>query len=312
MNDSIIVDHLTKHYRDNDEAGLHGIDFAVPTGTICGLLGPNGAGKSTTVKILSTLTRVDSGSATVAGFDVRTQASDVRASIGMVGQNAAVDEILTGRQNLVMFGRLTHRSARTARLHADEALERFGLTAAAERPVGTYSGGMRRRLDLAVSLMSDPPVLFVDEPTTGLDPSARRDVWSAIRARADAGCTVLLTTQYLEEADELADSIVMLQAGRVVAQGTPTELKTEAGANWMDVTFDTVDHARRAVAVVDGVLETEDKKVRIPLQNRGTEVLHMADILRDHALDPVDIAIRQPTLDEVFFRLTEQTHGGAA
>nr|BFE81356.1 hypothetical protein GCM10020093_039570 [Planobispora longispora] len=216
-------------------AGLNGFDLRVPAGSVCGLLGPNGAGKTTAVRILSTLLDMDAGRASVAGFDVRTQGRRVRERIGLVGQYAAVDEILTGRQNLVMFGRLNHLPVAAARRRADELLERFSLTEAAGRPAGGYSGGMRRRLDLAASLIVSPPVLFVDEPTTGLDPAARQEVWTAVRELVDAGTTVLLTTQYLEEADRLADRICMLGAGRVVAEGAPTSSSPPSagtGSTW--------------------------------------------------------------------------------
>lgn len=212
-----------------DIIGLDGFDLDVPAGTVCGLLGPNGAGKTTAVRILTTLLRPDSGQAQVAGFDVLREPRQVRYRIGVVGQNASLDEVLSGRENLVMFGRLLHLSGAAARGRAEELLEQFDLTAAASRSVADYSGGMRRRLDLGASLILSPPVLFLDEPTTGLDPRARIDVWASIRSLVGAGTTVLLTTQYLEEADQLCDQIALIDAGRVIAHGTPDELKAKVG-----------------------------------------------------------------------------------
>src|SRR5712691_2450418 len=233
---AIAAHGVRKHYAGAKAGtGLNGFDLEVQSGTVCGLLGPNGAGKTTAVKILSTLLELDDGQACVAGFDVTTQARQVREHIGLVGQYAAVDEILTGRQNLVMFARLNHLSGHQAELRADALLEQFALTEAGKTPVSTFSGGMRRRLDLAASLIVSPSVLFVDEPTTGLDPAGRREVWTAIRSLVEAGTTVLLTTQYLEEADQLAHRISMLKEGRVIAEGTPDSLKSALGGDWLDI-----------------------------------------------------------------------------
>jgi ABC-2 type transport system ATP-binding protein len=218
---------LRKRY--GDRTALDGFDLSVRAGTVCGLLGPNGAGKTTAVRILTTLLRPDAGRAYVDGCDALADPRAARYRIGLVGQNASVDEILSGRQNLVMFARLYHLPTTTARRRADELLERFDLTEAADESVADYSGGMRRRLDLATSLLLAPPVLFLDEPTTGLDPRARMDVWASIRSLVGSGTTVLLTTQYLEEADQLADQIAVIHAGRVVAEGTPDELKAKVG-----------------------------------------------------------------------------------
>jgi ABC-2 type transport system ATP-binding protein len=218
---------LRKRY--GDRVALDGFDLRVRPGTVCGLLGPNGAGKTTAVRILTTLLRADAGQAWVAGQDVIHQPRQVRYRIGLVGQHASVDEILTGRQNLEMFGRLGHLTARAARKRAGDLLDQFGLAEAADRSVAGYSGGMRRRLDLATSLILAPAVLFLDEPTTGLDPAARIDVWTRIRDLVGTGTTVLLTTQYLEEADQLADQIAVIDAGRIVAEGTPDELKAKVG-----------------------------------------------------------------------------------
>jgi ABC-2 type transport system ATP-binding protein len=227
--DDWAIQAIGLHKRYRDATALDGFDLRVRSGTVCGLLGPNGAGKTTAVRILSTLLRPDAGQAHVAGCDALADPRAVRYRIGLVGQHASVDEILSGRQNLVMFAKLYHLPAAAARRRADELLEQFDLTAVAGRSVAEYSGGMRRRLDLATSLLLSPPVLFLDEPTTGLDPRARIEVWTSIRSLVGAGTTVLLTTQYLEEADQLADRIAVIDAGRVVAEGTPDELKAKVG-----------------------------------------------------------------------------------
>jgi ABC-2 type transport system ATP-binding protein len=225
-----VVEVRGVHKRYGEVRALRGVDLAVPAGSVCGLLGPNGAGKTTVVRILATLTRPDAGTATVAGYDVVRQPDEVRYRIGLAGQHAAVDEKLTGRDNLRMFGRLYHLPHRVARQRADELLEQFDLTGAARRVVRTYSGGMRRRLDIAASLIVAPAVLFLDEPTTGLDPRSRGDVWRSIRDLVAGGTTVLLTTQYLDEADQLADRIAVLDAGKVIAAGTPAQLKASVPA----------------------------------------------------------------------------------
>ncbi|MER5621508.1 ATP-binding cassette domain-containing protein [Streptosporangium sp. NPDC002544] len=311
---AIAAHDVRKNYAGAAEGtGLNGFDLEVAAGTVCGLLGPNGAGKTTAIRILSTLLRPDSGRASVAGFDVRTQARQVRERIGLVGQYAAVDEILSGRQNLVMFGRLNHLSAAGARRRAGELLERFSLADAGAKPVGEYSGGMRRRLDLAASLIVAPRVLFVDEPTTGLDPAARQEVWSAIRDLVGSGTTVLLTTQYLEEADRLADRITMLGAGRVVTEGTPEELKSAIGGDWLDLVLaDPADVARAealAARVASGgiLVDAESRRVSIPVAERTRALVTMATALGDAGIEPVDVTLRRPTLDEVFLHLT----GGA-
>ncbi|GAA3015252.1 ATP-binding cassette domain-containing protein [Streptosporangium longisporum] len=308
---AIVADGLRKGYAGAPPGtGLNGFDLEVAAGTVCGLLGPNGAGKTTAVRILATLLRPDGGRASVAGFDVRTDARRVRERIGLVGQYAAVDEILSGRQNLEMFGRLNHLSAAQARSRAGELLERFSLADAGPRSVGGYSGGMRRRLDLAVSLIVAPPVLFVDEPTTGLDPAARRQVWAAVRDLVDAGTTVLLTTQYLEEADRLADRIVMLGAGRVVAEGTPEELKSALGGDWLDVVLADAGDAEttRALAarVASGEVQVDAGacRVSVPVSERTRALVTLVTALGDAGVEPVDVTLRRPTLDEVFLHLT--------
>jgi ABC-2 type transport system ATP-binding protein len=292
---------------------LNGFDLDVPPGTVCGLLGPNGAGKTTAVKVLSTLLALEQGRASVAGFDVTRQPRQVRENIGLVGQYAAVDEILTGRQNLVMFGKLCHLSSRQAQRRADELLERFGLTDAGKLPVSKYSGGMRRRLDLAASLIVTPPVLFVDEPTTGLDPVGRREVWAAIRSLVAIGTTVLLTTQYLEEADQLADRISMLQAGRVIAEGTPDELKSALGGDWIDIVVgpgvDTgiVAQMVQPLASGDIRIDAEISRISVPVRDRTKALVTVATALAEAQIEPEDILLRRPTLDEVFIHLTHST-----
>ncbi|WP_280224761.1 ATP-binding cassette domain-containing protein [Nocardia farcinica] len=311
---AIEISRLRKNYRGADAGtGLNGIDLTVAAGTVCALLGPNGAGKTTAVRILATLLRPDAGTARVAGYDVVRDPVRVRERIGLVGQNAAVDEILSGRQNLVMFGRLNGLGPRAAARRAAELLDRFDLAAAEKRPVGDYSGGMRRRLDLAAALIVTPPVLFVDEPTTGLDPAARLQVWAAVTELVAAGTTVLLTTQYLEEADRLADHITLLDQGRVIAAGTPTELKSRVGSDWVETTFDdtsAAEHAAelaRPLACGEVTTDPATHTVRIPVLDRAEGVLALADVLRRADLAPRDLDVRTPSLDEVFLHLTR--HG---
>jgi ABC-2 type transport system ATP-binding protein len=308
---AITAHGVRKNYAGaTDGAGLNGFDLEVRPGSVCGLLGPNGAGKTTAVKILSTLLELDAGQASVAGFDVTTQARQVRENIGLVGQYAAVDEILTGRQNLVMFGQLNHLSSKQAQQRADELLEQFGLTDAGQTPVSKFSGGMRRRLDLAASLIVSPAVLFVDEPTTGLDPAGRREVWAAIRSRVAAGTTVLLTTQYLEEADQLADRITMLKAGRVIAEGTPDKLKSAQGGDWLDIVLSpgadpgTVVQIVQQIASGDIRIDGEANRISIPVTDRTRALITVATALSEARIEPEDISLRRPTLDEVFIHLT--------
>jgi ABC-2 type transport system ATP-binding protein len=293
-----------------EQAGLNGFDLEVRSGSVCGLLGPNGAGKTTAVKILATLLELDAGQASVAGFDIRIQAAQVRANIGLVGQYAAIDEILTGRQNLVMFGQLNHLSRRQAQQRADELLEQFALTDSARMPASTYSGGMRRRLDLAASLIVSPAVLFVDEPTTGLDPVGRRDVWAAIQSLVATGTTVLLTTQYLEEADQLADRISMLKAGKVIAEGTPKELKSALGGDWIDIVLQPgvdispVEQIVQQVAAGTIRIDRAVNRVSVPVTDRTRSLIAVTTALAEARIEPHDIVLRQPTLDEVFIHLT--------
>jgi ABC-2 type transport system ATP-binding protein len=305
---AVLAEGLRKRY--GKTAALDGFDLAVAPGTVLGLLGPNGAGKTTAVRILTTLLRPDGGRAQVAGFDVVRQAAQVRSHVGLVGQHAAVDEVLGGRQNLVLFGRLYHLAPTAARRRADELLERFGLAEAADRPARLYSGGMRRRLDLAASLIVAPPVLFLDEPTTGLDPRGRNQVWQAIRALAADGTTVLLTTQYLDEADRLADRISVIDHGRVIADGAPEELKSTVGGDQIDVVV-RGDHDLPAAAAVVGRLagaepevDRDTRRVSAAVRDRVTALTEVVRALHDAGIGVEDIALRRPTLDEAFLRLT--------
>jgi ABC-2 type transport system ATP-binding protein len=305
---AISCEELGKRF--GNKTALDRLDLAVAQGTVHGLLGPNGAGKTTAVRVLATLLRPDSGHARVAGFDVVREASQVRARIGLAGQNAAVDEILSGRQNLVMFGRLSHLPAATARRRASELLSQFALTEAAARPVRQYSGGMRRRLDLAASFILAPRVLFLDEPTTGLDPHGRSEVWQVIRTLAAAGTTVLLTTQYLDEADLLADAITVIAAGRVIAKGTPGDLKTLAGGDRIDVTLrqaSDLDHAARLLRArlgTDVRVDLDRRKLSVPVTDRLGVLTQIIALLQESGISAEDVAVRRPTLDEAFRHLT--------
>ncbi len=288
----------------------------MPQGTVHGLLGANGAGKTTAVRVLATLLRPDSGHARVVGFDVARQASEVRARIGLAGQNAAVDEILSGRQNLVMFGQLCHLPAGAARRRAGELLSQFALGEAAAKPVRQYSGGMRRRLDLAVSFIVAPRVLFLDEPTAGLDPRGRNEVWQMIRVLAAAGTTVLLTTQYLQEADQLAGAITVIAAGRVIAEGTPDELKTLAGGDRIDVTVREADDVAPAARLLrtrlgtDVRVDQEGRGLSVPATDRIAALTQVIGLLSEQNITAEDITVRRPTLDDAFLHLTGQQAPG--
>ena len=282
------------------------------------MLGPNGAGKTTAIRVLTTLLHLDSGSAHVAGYDVSTQGQHVRENIGLVGQNAAVDEVLTGKQNLLLFGRLYHLGSAAAQRRAIELLEQFDLTEAANISVSKYSGGMRRRLDLAASLIVSPCVLFVDEPTTGLDPASRREVWNAIRELVKGGTTVLLTTQYLEEADQLADQIALLQAGKVVAEGTPAALKQATGIDRLELTlrraedFDASLTIARQLAGEEVVIDEAALTLSIPVAAGIQSLLHAAARLHEQGIEPADLQLRHPSLDEVFLHFTSTSATSAA
>jgi ABC-2 type transport system ATP-binding protein len=304
MTDAIIVEGARKRY--GDKWALDGLDLTVARGTVHGLLGPNGAGKTTAVRTMTTLLRADEGRVEVAGYDVRRQAGEVRRRIGLLGQHAAVDEELGGSQNLEMFGRLHHLGAGRARVRAGELLERFGLAGTGRKAVRQYSGGMRRRLDLAASLITDPEVLFLDEPTTGLDPRGRAEVWGAVRSLVGGGTTVLLTTQYLEEADQLADRISVVDRGRVVAEGTADELKARLGGDRIDVVVrDGAQLDVVARLLPDGATVDADRRlVSAPVADRMAALSEAVRALQDAGVEAEDIAVRRPTLDEVFLHLT--------
>ncbi|MBA2447342.1 MAG: ATP-binding cassette domain-containing protein [Chloroflexi bacterium] len=309
---AIVAEGLVKIYRSRagEVRALDGLDLTVAEGSVLGLLGPNGAGKTTTVRILATLLRPDAGRAAVAGFDVVRQAQQVRSVIGLSGQYAAVDENLTGRENLIMFGRLYQLSKAEARRRADELLEQFALAAAADRTVKTYSGGMRRRLDLASALSGRPRVLFLDEPTTGLDPRSRLGMWDIIRDRVRAGTTLLLTTQYLEEADALAHSIAVVDAGRIIARGTADELKSQVGGERIEVVVRDRADVARAVEVLardcdgDCTVDEHTRRVTVPAHGGAQRLVQVAHDLDEAAIAIDDIGLRRPTLDDVFLALT--------
>ena len=304
---AVFAEGLSKQY--GETRALDGFDLTVPEGTVCGLLGPNGAGKTTAVRILSTLLRPDGGRAEVAGLDIVRRAEEVRYKVGLAGQHAAVDEILTGRQNLVMFGRLYHLGAREALRRADELLEQFGLTEAAGKQAKHYSGGMRRRLDLAASFILSPQVLFLDEPTTGLDPRGRNEVWEAVRSLVAGGATVLLTTQYLDEADQLADRIAVIDRGKVIAEGTPSELKASVGSGALHVRLrDPEDRpdAERVLSRALGVpvhLESDAAALSARVSDPERVAHALAELSRS-GISLIDFALGQPSLDEVFLALT--------
>jgi ABC-2 type transport system ATP-binding protein len=305
---AVVADQLRKRF--GTTTALDGFNLLVPRGGVCGLLGPNGAGKTTAVRILTTLLRFDSGRAEVDGFDVMRQAQQVRTRIGLVGQQAAVDEILNGRQNLELFGRLYHLDGRVARRRADDLLEQFGLAAAGKTPVKHYSGGMRRRLDVAASFILAPSVLFLDEPTTGLDPRGRNEVWEAIRRLVRGGTTVLLTTQYLDEADQLANQISVIDHGRVIADGTPEQLKSAIGSDRLEVVVrnqsDLATAARLVERVADGAIEVDHdaRRIEAHVADRVAALMAVVRALDAEDVTVEDIALRRPTLDDVFLRLT--------
>ena len=302
---AIEVVGLTKRF--GDIVALDGVDLQVAPGTVYGLLGPNGAGKTTVVRILTTIIPPDEGTARVLGLDVTRETQRVRSSIGLAGQYAAVDEILTGRENLRLVGQLCHLPNKLVNERAEELLGLFDLNHAADRSLKTYSGGMRRRLDLAASLVHRPPVLFLDEPTTGLDPQSRNDLWDLIRELVADGTTLLLTTQYLEEADVLADRIAVIDRGRVIAEGTAPELKTQMGATVLEVSFASSSAAEAALSTIGGVLagaEIDGATVRAPASEGARDAMKVLRAIDAAGLEAGGFTVREPSLDDVFLTLT--------
>ncbi len=287
---------------------LAGVDLDVAHGTVLGLLGPNGAGKTTVVRVLTTLLKPDSGTATVLGLDVVRDAAELRQQIGLAGQYAAVDENLTGLENLTMVGRLYGAGRASAKTRGRELLERFDLTDAANRPVKTYSGGMRRRLDLAAALVAEPPVLFLDEPTTGLDPRSRLSLWEVIKGLVAEGTTVLLTTQYLDEADRLADTIAVIDRGRVIAEGTSDDLKDRVGGERLEVRLEAGADVPAAVRALEPMSDeppiAEDGLIKLSVRRRAGVIVEAVRRLSDAGIGVDDLTVSRPTLDDVFFALT--------
>ena len=306
---SVIAEDLVKTYRNGAVRALDHLSLDVEEGTVLSVLGPNGAGKTTCVRILATLLRPDSGHAMVGGIDVIKHPEKVREVIGLSGQYAAVDEILTGWDNLVMFGQLYHLGKKQAIARADELLERFSLTESAKRPIKTYSGGMRRRLDLAASLIVKPKVLFLDEPTTGLDPRGRQEMWSVIEELVKGGVTLLLTTQYLEEADQLADEIAVIDHGKVIARGTSDALKKQVGGERLEIVVEThnITKAMEVVANISGNKATLDEGLRMisaPVSTGATALIETLRSLDSEGIHPLDVGLKRPSLDDVFLSLT--------
>jgi ABC-2 type transport system ATP-binding protein len=297
---------LVKHFGAN--RAVDGVSFVVPEGSVLGLLGPNGAGKTTTVRMLTTLSVPTSGTGRVAGYDVVKDPAAVRRSMGLTGQSATIDELLTGRENIRLIGRLYGLPTSYLRKKSDELLERFLLTDAADRVAKTYSGGMRRRLDLAVSLVASPPVLFLDEPTTGLDPRSRADLWEVLRGLVRDGTTLLLTTQYLEEADHLADEIVVIDKGKVIAAGTPTQLKDEAGRASVVVTISSAADLPRAAELLrqhSPEVHVEEVSRRLTAPASGlADMTRIAAVFTDSGIEIDDLGLKRPSLDDVFLHLT--------
>ncbi len=305
MDNAIVVEGLRKSY--GKLSVLEGIDFSVRRGSVFGLLGPNGAGKTTTVRILSTLLKPDGGRISVNGHDVVTDAHKVRASIGLTGQYAAVDEYLTGEENLLMMGRLYRLSVADTRRRTAELLEQFGLVDAARRPLKTYSGGMRRRLDLAASLIASPSVIFLDEPTTGLDPRSRLIMWDIIKELAAGDTTILLTTQYMEEADRLAEDIVVIDKGTVISQGTPDELKARVGSERIELVIaegSDFAAARRAICAEGDYVDPKKRTISVATKGGVTELKGVLDRLSRDGVEVETLSLHRPTLDDVFLTLT--------
>lgn len=306
---AVVAENLVKTYNNGKVRALDGLSLDVEQGTVLGILGPNGAGKTTTVRILATLLKPDSGKATVGGIDVLSKPDEVRKVIGLSGQYAAVDEILTGYDNLVMFGKLYHLGAKSSIKRAEELLERFNLTEAAKRPIKTYSGGMRRRLDLAASLIVKPKVLFLDEPTTGLDPRGRQDMWGVIKELVQDGTTLLLTTQYLEEADHLANEIAVIDTGKVIARGTADELKRRIGGEHLEIVVEARDLVRTK-SIIEEIVNVKSEvdeslnSISAPVSTGTAALVEVINSLSAAGINPLDIALKRPSLDDVFLALT--------
>ena len=309
---SVVAEELVKTYDKGKVRALDKLSLDVEEGSVLGVLGPNGAGKTTAVRVLSTLLRPDSGKATVAGIDVIKNPEKVREVIGLSGQYAAVDEILTGYDNLVMFGQLYHLGKKNSVARANELLERFRLTDAARRPIKTYSGGMRRRLDLAASLIVKPKVLFLDEPTTGLDPRGRQDMWRVIEELVKGGVTLLLTTQYLEEADQLADEIAVIDTGKVIARGTSDELKKQVGGERLEVVVESqhIQKTMEIVSKISGINPSLDeglRQVSAPVSGGSKALFDVLKALDESGIHALDVGLKRPSLDDVFLSLTGHT-----
>jgi ABC-2 type transport system ATP-binding protein len=306
---SVVAQHLIKTYRNGEVRALDDLSLDVEEGTVLSVLGPNGAGKTTTVRILATLLSPDSGNATVGGIDVIKRPEKVREIIGLSGQYAAVDETLTGWDNLVMFGRLYHLGKQASINRANELLERFSLTESARRPIKTYSGGMRRRLDLAASLIVRPKVLFLDEPTTGLDPRGRQEMWGVIEELVKDGVTLLLTTQYLEEADQLADEIAVIDHGKVIARGTSDVLKKQVGGERLEVVVES-SHIKATMEIVAKIsgdkvsLDEALRQISAPVSTGATALIEVLRALDTAGIHPLDVGLKRPSLDDVFMSLT--------
>ncbi len=305
---AIVVQNLQKSYGDTKV--LRGVNFTVKNGDIMALLGPNGAGKTTTIRILSTLLKSDAGKAQINGYDVETEAAGVRKSIGLTGQYAAVDEYLTGKENLQLMGRLYRLSVEDSNARAHELLQQFDLEESANRAVKTYSGGMKRRIDLAMSLIASPPVIFLDEPTTGLDPRSRQTMWNMIKQLAKNGTTILLTTQYMEEADQLADSIIVIDGGKVIAEGTPDKLKAKVGSERLEFTIGRRGNLEKAAEIIDGEgLQIDKERRSLSFASKGGvgKLRQLLQQLEDAKVEVESISLHRPTLDDVFLTLTGRT-----
>jgi ABC-2 type transport system ATP-binding protein len=303
----ISVSELTKSYGTRNV--LNGLSFEVAPGTIFALLGENGAGKTTTVRILSTLIHADSGTATIAGHDSSKDAISIRKIISLTGQYAAVDELLTGEENLQMMGRLNHLDRTTVMKRSNELLQQFDLMEAAKQPAKTYSGGMRRRLDLAISLLASPRIIFLDEPTTGLDPRSRMNMWSLIRELANSGVTILLTTQYLEEADQLADKIAVMDNGKIVAEGTAAELKRIVGEEKTELSFHNPEKLKQACLLIECQPNEANLSIAVSTNGSSESLRQLLNKLHEHGIETAAINIRKPTLDDVFMEITGRAKG---